>query len=110
FSDPIPHTDQMTQRRVRSGMPLTLKTARRQRTMLLAISGIVAILAHATFLLLLPAAWQKNQSSDYVEYYEPVAQKLAAGAGLVLDSKPALRYPRDTPLLYAVTFCISASL
>ncbi len=51
FSDPIPHTDKITQRLLRSGMPLTLKTARRQRTMLLAISGIVAILAHATFLL-----------------------------------------------------------
>jgi len=72
--------------------------------MLLAISGIVAILAHATFLLLLPAAWQKNQSSDYVEYYEPVAQKLAAGAGLVLGSKPALRYPPGIPMLYAATF------
>ncbi len=78
--------------------------------MLLAISGIVAILAHATFLLLLPAAWQKNQSSDYVEYYEPVAQKLAAGAGLVLGSKPALRYPPGIPMLYAATFWISDSL
>src|SRR5438874_3145531 len=110
FSDPIPHTDKITQRLLRSGMPLTLKTARRQRTMLLAISGIVAILAHATFLLLLPAAWQKNQSSDYVEYYEPVAQKLAAGAGLVLGSKPALRYPPGIPMLYAATFWISDSL
>src|SRR5947208_16717128 len=49
FSDPIPHTDKITQRLLRSGMPLTLKTARRQRTMLLAISGIVAILAHRSY-------------------------------------------------------------
>src|SRR5438105_2403204 len=43
FSDPIPHTDKITQRLLRSGMPSTLKTARRQRTMLLAISGVVAM-------------------------------------------------------------------
>jgi 4-amino-4-deoxy-L-arabinose transferase-like glycosyltransferase len=109
FGDPILHT-KLSEQQLRSGLPLTLTTARRQRTMLLAISGIVAILAHAVFLLLLPAAWQKNQSSDYVEYYEPVAQKLAAGAGLVLGSKPALRYPPGIPMLYAATFWISDSL
>src|SRR5207237_700173 len=42
--------------------------------------------------------------------YEPVAQKLAAGAGLVLGSKPALRYPPGIPMLYAATFWISDSL
>src|SRR5947208_17014353 len=92
FSDPIPHTDKITQRLLRSGMPLTRKTARRQRTMLLAISGIGAILAEAAFLVLLRAAWQKNQGSDYVEYYEPVAQKLAACRGLVLGAMPALLF------------------
>jgi 4-amino-4-deoxy-L-arabinose transferase-like glycosyltransferase len=110
FGDAIPQTDRIPEQLLRRGVPVTQKTARRQRTMLLAISGIVAILAHATFLLLLPAAWQKNQSSDYVEYYEPVAKKLAAHASLALGSEPALRYPPGIPILYAATFWISDSL
>src|SRR5437870_5614224 len=93
FSDPTPHPDKLY-----------------KRTILLSISAIVALLAHAVFLLLLPAASQKNQSSDYTAYYEPVAQKLAAGGGLVLASKPALLYPPGIPMLYATTFWISDAL
>src|SRR5437762_6756956 len=78
--------------------------------MWLACSGIGSILARGTFLLLSPAARQKTQSSACAEYYEPVAERLGAAAGLVLGSKPALRYPPGIPMLYAATFWISDSL
>jgi 4-amino-4-deoxy-L-arabinose transferase-like glycosyltransferase len=82
----------------------------RQKALLLLISAIVALLAHVVFLLGLPRGWQLNQSADYATYYEPVAEKLAAGGGLMLASRPALRYPPGIPLLYAATFRVSDTL
>ena len=58
---------------------------------------MVALVAHLLFLLLLPQPWRRNQSSDYIQYYEPVAQSLIAGNGFYLHSKPALTYPPGIP-------------
>ena len=79
-------------------------TNSRQKVYLVVISGAVAVLSHIIFLILLPPAWQRNQSTDYSGYYEPVAQKLASGGGLFLGSKPAIVYPCGIPIMYAVTF------
>jgi 4-amino-4-deoxy-L-arabinose transferase-like glycosyltransferase len=88
----------------------TLSATAKQRTISLCVCITVAIAAHLIFVLLLPAPWNRNQSSDYATYYEPVAQNLVAGNGLSLRSKPALVYPPGIPLLYAATFWVSDHL
>ncbi|HLZ43775.1 MAG TPA: hypothetical protein VKQ11_22610 [Candidatus Sulfotelmatobacter sp.] len=77
---------------------------RRQRIVALFLSGTIALLAHLSFLLLLPESSRRSQSSDYTAYYEPVAENLISGHGLTLHSKPALRYPPGIPILYAAVF------
>jgi len=84
--------------------PSERRTNPGQKAPVLVISGAVAVLSHIVFLLLLPPAWQRNQSTDYSAYYEPVARKLASGGGLFLGSKPAIVYPRGIPVMYALTF------
>ena len=80
------------------------RSSERQRFLLLSFSAVVALVAHLLFLLLLPQPWRRNQSSDYIEYYEPVAQSLIAGEGFYLHSKPALTYPPGIPMLYGSAF------
>ena len=80
------------------------RVSERQRSQLLSLSAVVALVAHLLFLLLLPQPWRRNQSSDYIQYYEPVAQSLIAGNGFYLHSKPALTYPPGIPMLYAAAF------
>jgi hypothetical protein len=80
------------------------RVSERQRFPLLSLSAVVALGAHLLFLLLLPQPWRRNQSSDYIQYYEPVAQSLIAGNGFYLHSKPALTYPPGIPMLYAAAF------
>ena len=80
------------------------RVSERQRFQLLSLSAVVALGAHLLFLLLLPQPWRRNQSSDYIQYYEPVAQSLIAGNGFYLHSKPALTYPPGIPMLYAAAF------
>src|ERR1700682_2990888 len=110
FGNPLLQPAKFPKRSLQLTTPVTQSTAARPRTILLLISAIIAILAHAIFLLLLPAAWRKNQSPDYAVYYEPVASQLVAGGGLFLASKPALRYPPGIPMLYAATFLTSDRL
>ena len=80
------------------------RVSERQRFPLLSLSAVVALVAHLLFLLLLPQPWRRNQSSDYIQYYQPVAQSLIAGNGFYLHSKPALTYPPGIPMLYAGAF------
>jgi 4-amino-4-deoxy-L-arabinose transferase-like glycosyltransferase len=80
------------------------RVSERQRFPLLSLSAVVALVAHLLFLLLLSQPWRRNQSSDYIQYYEPVAQSLIAGNGFYLHSKPALTYPPGIPMLYAASF------
>jgi 4-amino-4-deoxy-L-arabinose transferase-like glycosyltransferase len=83
---------------------------RRQKTFLLLISAAVALLSHVVFLLALPSSSQRNQSTDYEKYYDPVAENLASGRGLSLTSRPALLYPCGLPIMYAATFRIADAL
>jgi 4-amino-4-deoxy-L-arabinose transferase-like glycosyltransferase len=80
------------------------RISERQRFLLLSLSAVVALVAHLLFLLLLPQPWHKNQSSDFIGYYEPVARSLIAGNGFYLNSKPALTYPPGIPMLNAAAF------
>jgi Dolichyl-phosphate-mannose-protein mannosyltransferase len=74
------------------------------------MSALIALLSHILFLLLLPAAWRRNQSSDYATFYEPVAHNIVSGRGLFLASRPALRYPPGIPMLFAATFLAADTL
>ncbi|MBK9167414.1 MAG: glycosyltransferase family 39 protein [Bryobacterales bacterium] len=60
------------------------------------------------FLALLPAPLLENASTDYRQFYEPVARNVLAGRGLTLDSGAlGLTYPPGIPLLYAAVFAAS---
>jgi 4-amino-4-deoxy-L-arabinose transferase-like glycosyltransferase len=85
-------------------------TSSQHKALLLSISGAIALLSHILFLLLLPTALQRAPSPDYVKFYEPVAQTLAAGGGFTLASKPALLYPCGIPIMYAATFRMADAL
>lgn len=56
----------------------------------------------SVFILLLPPEYRENESTDYLNYYLPVAQNIVRGQGMtVLDGSPAVRYPPGYPLLLA---------
>jgi 4-amino-4-deoxy-L-arabinose transferase-like glycosyltransferase len=58
-----------------------------------------------------PAAGSVNESSDFTEFYEPVARNLMAGRGLVRnDGRAALRYPPGYPVIVAGTFVAARAL
>src|SRR5437588_12343679 len=61
---------------------ITMRAERRS----LAFVFLFAIAVQIIFLLLLPKSARLNDSTDYVKYYNPVAQNLLSGKGLVLDS------------------------
>lgn len=57
------------------------------------------------FWIALPAEYKVNESSDYLHFYEPVAENLMKGNGFVLDNGSlAIRYPPGYPLILAVIF------
>jgi hypothetical protein len=53
---------------------------------------------------LLPARYRANDSTDYWEFYAPVAHNLLAGRGLTLAEAPAVLYPPGYPALLALAF------
>lgn len=74
---------------------------------------VIVIIASITFTLLFWAVLQagigENESSDYLNFYAPVARNLLAGEGLVTDNgRPAIRYPPGYPLLLAGLFGLTA--
>ncbi|MBP6824656.1 MAG: hypothetical protein KA368_24130, partial [Acidobacteria bacterium] len=68
----------------------------------------VALCSAAALLIFwraVPSAAQANENSDYLKFYEPVAQNLASGKGLVTNAGlPAIHYPPAYPLLLAASF------
>lgn len=56
------------------------------------------------FWSLLPAEYRQNQSTDYLNHYEPVARAIASGQGVTLDGTIATRYPPGFSLLLAGVF------
>lgn len=74
----------------------------RQFTLLVALCSLAALLL---FWRIVPADSQTNENSDYLNFYEPVAQNLMAGKGLVTNNgQPATHYPPVYPLLLAAAF------
>ncbi len=78
----------------------------RSFVLLVAFCSLAALL---TFWRFVPAGPAANENSDYLNYYEPVAQNLAAGKGLVTNSGlPGTHYPPGYPLLLATAFKLAA--
>ncbi len=71
----------------------------------------LSILVTAAFWAALPVSWRSNESSDYLYFYAPVAQRLLAGQGITLaDGELATRYPPGYPLLLAGVFALAELL
>lgn len=74
--------------------------------------GVLAVtmLLSLVFWSLLPASFQENQSTDYTNFYEPVARNIAGGQGVTLEGEIATRYPPGFPLIVAATFRLGDAL
>ena len=71
----------------------------------------VTIVTALLFTSVLPASLRSNESSDYTSSYQPVAQNLLAGRGLVDgQNQVAIRYPPGYPFLLAATFALARPL
>lgn len=67
----------------------------------------LAMVISAVFWSLLPGEFRGNQSTDYLNHYEPVARSIAAGRGITLDGVIATRYPPGFSVLLAIVFRLS---
>ncbi|MEM8930032.1 MAG: glycosyltransferase family 39 protein [Acidobacteriota bacterium] len=73
--------------------------------------AVAALACHLLLLALLPASLRINESSDFVDAYEPTARHLLAGEGLLdAEDRPATRYPPGYPVVVAVAFALAARL
>lgn len=71
----------------------------------------LSTLVTAAFWAALPQSWRSNESTDYLHFYEPVAQRLLLGQGITLPNGAlATRYPPGYPLLLAVVFGLAELL
>jgi hypothetical protein len=68
---------------------------------------ISSIGATILFWMLLPSTMLINESSDYIDFYEPSARNIIAGHGFTIKGIPALRFPPGYPLLLAAIFTLS---
>ncbi|MBS1790730.1 MAG: glycosyltransferase [Acidobacteria bacterium] len=74
--------------------------------LLVAFCSMAALLV---FWRIVPSDSQTNENSDYLNFYEPVAQNLLAGKGLVTNSgQPATHYPPAYPLLLVAAFKLAS--
>lgn len=68
----------------------------------------MSILVTIVFWTMLPATFRKNENSDFITFYEPVARNILAGRGFtLLDGTPAIRYPPGFPLALAGIFALA---
>ncbi|MGH9801823.1 MAG: ArnT family glycosyltransferase, partial [Blastocatellia bacterium] len=90
----------------RIAKPIPVISPQRALAVAVALCSIAALLI---FWRAVPSAAQVNENSDYLNYYEPVAQNLAAGKGLVTNNGlPAIHYPPGYPLLLAASFKLAS--
>jgi hypothetical protein len=69
---------------------------------------IFSVIVTLSFWSILPPHFQTSESSDYSDYYEPVARNILNGAGITNeDGTPAINYPPGYPLLLAAIFAIA---
>ncbi len=72
---------------------------------------LCAVVVQAGFLLVLPSAAKGNDSSDYVEYYAPVAENILNGKGMIDPSgKLGTLYPPGYPVFLAGAYDLADSL
>lgn len=71
---------------------------------------VLTFFVSALFWSVLPAQFRENQSTDYLNHYEPVARSILAGQGIMLDGEIATRYPPGFSVLLAGAFFISDRL
>jgi 4-amino-4-deoxy-L-arabinose transferase-like glycosyltransferase len=75
------------------------------RRPLLIFTFLASILIQSVFLSLLPNPQQRNQSSDYIRFYEPVAQNILSGKGIIgTGGNLATRYPPGYPIILSMVF------
>jgi len=65
---------------------------------------VLAMVVSALFWSFLPGEFRSNQSTDYLNHYEPVARSIAAGQGVTLNGTIATRYPPGFSILLAGVF------
>jgi hypothetical protein len=95
----------------REAPPSTPRPARRPRWVLRAgttdrlLAFIVGVSVPTVFRLLLPGDLAVAESSDYRDFYEPVARSLVSGHGFAIaPGTPAVAYPPGYPVLLALVF------
>ena len=67
-----------------------------------------SVLVTSLFLMLLPASFSANQSSDFTSAYEPLARNMLLGKGYTVDGSNFFTfYPPGFPLLIAGQFWIA---
>src|SRR5712692_2535039 len=72
---------------------------------------LCAVVVQAGFLLVLPSAAKGNDSTDYVEYYAPVAENILNGKGMIDPSgKLGTLYPPGYPVFLAGAYDLADSL
>lgn len=84
--------------------------SRGREILLIVTLFVVSIIVSAVFWSLLPAEYRANQSTDYLNVYEPVARAIVAGRGITLDGEIATRYPPGFSILLAGVFRLGEAL
>jgi len=85
-------------------MKLIIYLSQHRKTLLLFIFSI-SILIQLIFLSVFPPATQRNQSSDYLNFYEPAAQNILIGKGIVdMQGNLSIRYPPGYPVILSIIF------
>ena len=71
-------------------------------------AGLLAGFVAAVFFCSAPESVRGARSTDYVEYYRPVADSILSGRGLTLpNGAPATRYPPGYSLTLAATYSLA---
>ena len=69
---------------------------------------VAAVLLQVLFLAVLPKSFSSNNSRDFVDFYNPAAQNLVAGKGLVVTSGRFLTlYPAGFPVFLAAAYRVA---
>ena len=80
----------------------------RRRSLSILVILLASVLIQLVFLSVLPDPWRRNQNDDYFLFYEPVAQNILAGKGIVGPrGNVATSYPPGYPVILSVIFYLS---
>ena len=72
---------------------------------LLILLFLLSLLIQSVFLIFLPDRWRPHEGGDYLASYEPVAENILQGKGIVdAQGRIATLYPPGYPLILAMIF------